>query len=355
MNSQRMRTDLAALTISEKADVRGAMLAIDRGRLGIALVVDEQRRLVGVVTDGDLRRAILRGIPLDAPLSENMSRHFLFVRDCASAVTAVELMQLKGIRQVPVLDQEGALIGLYYLADILGHARPNWAVVMAGGEGRRLRPLTSEMPKPMLPVGDRPLLEDIVSLLVSHGFRQLFLSVNYLADQIENYFRDGSEFGCQISYIKEEQALGTAGALSLLRARPADPILVINGDLLTDVDLSALVDFHSCSCAVATQCIREYLVQIPFGVVEFKDGYVTGTSEKPVSKIYINAGIYMISPQVLELIPCKTEMTMPDLLNQVRLKGCRVAAFPIRERWTDIGRPEEYHWARENWFSDGRK
>jgi len=348
---QRMRSEWQSLSVAPVASLRDAMLAIDRGRLGIALVVDADGHLLGTVTDGDLRRAILRGVPLDAAVDGMMSRAFTAVGQDATVSKVLELMRVRSIRQIPVLDAEGCMIGLYFLSDLVEPStRPNWAVIMAGGEGRRLRPLTAEIPKPMLPVGDRPLLENTISLLVNHGFRHLFISVHYRGNQIEAHFGDGSKFGCCIAYLREKKPLGTAGALSLLPERPLDPLLVVNGDLLTDVNLSALMDYHMEAGCAATQCVREYVFQIPFGVVRCEEGQVVETQEKPLQRLLINAGIYILSPALLDLIPIDREFTMPDLLVQARHQGNGVAAFPIRERWTDIGQQEDYHWARQNWI-----
>ena len=351
MAHQRMRTEWQSLGVSPEASLRDTMLVIDHGRLGIALVVDADTCLLGTVTDGDLRRAMLRGVALDAVVSQVMNRNFTSVGQDATASGVLELMRAQSIKQVPVLDARGCVVGLYFLPDFIEPSlRPNWAVVMAGGEGRRLQPLTAETPKPMLPVGDRPLLENTVSLLVHHGFRHLFVSIHYLGDQIEAHFSDGRRLGCHIKYLRERKPLGTAGALSLLPERPRDPLLVMNGDLLTDVNLSALMDYHVETGCAATQCVREYAFQVPFGVVHYGEGQVIGTEEKPVQRFLVNAGIYVISPDLLDAVPVDQAFTMPDLLAQARRGGHRVAAFPIRERWTDIGRPEDYHWARQNWI-----
>jgi NDP-sugar pyrophosphorylase family protein len=200
----------------------------------------------------------------------------------------------------------------------------------------------------MLPVGNRPLLENTLALLVAHGFRHLFIAVNYLAGQIEQHVGNGERFGCEVTYLRETEPLGTAGALSLLPSTPAAPLLVLNGDLLTDVDLSALMDYHRQSGCLATQCVREYVVQIPYGVVECRHGEVERINEKPVERFLISAGIYVLAPRTLQYLPPGT-CTMVDLLASVKAGGERVAAFPIRERWADIGQPEDYQRARQLW------
>jgi len=348
-----MRTEWRSIGIPPEASLREAMAAVDRGQFGIALVVDADGCLLGTVTDGDLRRALLRGVALDARADQVMNRAFVAVRQEVTDSDVLELMRAHSVRQIPVLDAEGRMAGLYFLPDLAEPStRANWAVIMAGGEGRRLRPLTAETPKPMLPVRDRPLLENTVALLVKHGFRTLFISVGYRAEQIEKHFEDGQRFGCRIAYLREERPLGTGGALSLLPERPSAPLVVLNGDLLTDLDLSALMDYHAKAGCAATQCVREYVFQVPFGVVRCEEGHVIETEEKPLQRLLINAGIYVISPQLLSLVPANQGLTMPDLLGLARHEGFDVAAFPIREQWIDIGRPDDYEWVCNNWTTE---
>lgn len=350
MTPKRLRTECMELCVLATATLRDVMVMIDRGKLGLAVVVDADRRVLGTVTDGDLRRAILAGVTLETPASAVMNAKFTAVDDSVSAVALLDLMQTRSIRQVPVVDAAGVLVGVHFLPDFVESSlRPNWAVVMAGGEGQRLRPLTADTPKPMLPIGNKPLLENTVSLLVTHGFRRLFMAVNYLGDRIESHFGDGARFGCAISYLRESGPLGTAGALSMLPKGAAAPFLVLNGDLLTDVDLSVLLDFHNESGASATQCVREYHYEVPFGVVDCVDGEVRGLVEKPQHRLLINAGIYVLGPGYLDFLQPGEPCSMPELLERGRRAGDRVAAFPIRERWTDIGHLDDYHRAHSTW------
>jgi NDP-sugar pyrophosphorylase family protein len=220
---------------------------------------------------------------------------------------------------------------------------------MAGGKGSRLRPLTENTPKVMLPVGDRPILENLIRLLVSHRFHEIFVSINYLGRQITDHFGDGSALGCHITYLREPRTLGTAGALSLLPTRPADPVLVLNGDLATDLNFSALMDYHAEAECLGTTCVSEYVHEVPFGVVRCEDDQVVEMQEKPSYRQLINAGIYVLSPSLLDLVPADREFTMPDLLAEARRNGYPVAAFPIRERWSDIGQHSDYQRARDEW------
>jgi dTDP-glucose pyrophosphorylase len=351
-----MRKDLARFVISSSSTLRQAMQAIDDGRLGIALVVDPEGRLLGTITDGDVRRALLRDDGLEAPATEVMNRRFVAVTEEATAPAILDLMRIRSINQMPVIDTEKRLCGMHYRPDMAQAAgRPNWAVIMAGGEGRRLRPLTDRTPKVMLPVGERPILHTLVELLVRHRFLEVFISINYLGSQIEEYFGDGSRFRCHITYLREDKPLGTAGALRLLPSRPSEPLLLVNGDLVTNVDLSALMDYHGEAACLSTQCVFEYVHEVPYGVVRLQADQVVDHQEKPRYRQLVNAGIYVLSPSLLDLVPPDRESTMPDLLVEARRHGYPVAAFPIRERWTDVGRIGDYEWARDHWDADEGK
>ncbi|MCC7125974.1 MAG: nucleotidyltransferase family protein [Acidobacteria bacterium] len=345
-----MRTDLSGVTIPRTATLRQAMQAIDDGRIGIAFVIDAAGRLVGTVTDGDARRALLGDGGLETPIADVMHRRFVAVTRQATESAIVDLMRVRSIKQIPVVDADQTLIGVHYQPDMTqAIGRPNWAVIMAGGEGRRLRPLTERVPKVMLPLGERPILEQLIELLVRHRFREVFISINYLGSQIVDYFGDGSAFDCRITYLREPRALGTAGALSLLPGLPTEPLLLLNGDLVTDIDLSALMDYHHEAACLGTQCVFEYVHQLPYGVVRLDVDQVVDQQEKPQYRELVNAGIYVLSPSLVELVPADRESTMPDLLAAARRHGYPVAAFPIRERWTDIGRLGDYERARDHW------
>jgi dTDP-glucose pyrophosphorylase len=343
-----MRHDWQPLRVAPGASVRETMAVIDRARLGIALVVDDGDRLLGTVTDGDVRRAILRGVGLDAPASEVMATRFTALGDHATDQDALETMQAHQVRQVPALDREGRVRGIFALPDLLaGEARPNWVVVMAGGQGQRLRPLTNDLPKPMLPVGEQPLLEITVRRLVAHGLRELFLSVHYLGDRIEEHFGDGSAFGCHIRYLREPRPLGTGGALGLLPERPRHPLLVINGDLITDLNFSAMLAAHARHGGAATMCVREYTHEVPYGVVRVHDDRVAGLEEKPVRRDLINAGIYVLDPRLLALVPNGEPYPLTRLMEDAMAGGETVVPFVVHERWLDIGRPGDYEQVRK--------
>ncbi|HEU4671365.1 MAG TPA: sugar phosphate nucleotidyltransferase, partial [Candidatus Limnocylindrales bacterium] len=270
-------TSFASAVVDATGCLRDAMTAIDRSRTGISLAVDDRHRLVGVLTDGDIRRALLGGASLDGPLAPHLVDSFVAVDAGASRGEVLDLMQARRIAQVPVLDPDGAVVGLHLLHEMVGvDRRPNWAVVMAGGEGRRLRPLTEAVPKPMLRVAGRPILERIVFHLVSHGIERVFLAINYRGEMIEEHFGDGSRFGCRIEYLREERPLGTGGPISLLPEPPTHPLLVMNGDLVTQADVGAMVDRHRQRGDVVTIGVGRYVHTVPYGCVRRSGDLVTG-------------------------------------------------------------------------------
>lgn len=333
--------------VGSDATVLQVVEVIDRGGLQIALVVDENRRLLATVTDGDVRRGLLGGVGLDAPVTKIMRESPIFVREEDGPQAALRLMRERSIHHVPVLDSEGRVVGLEFVDELIGLERQDtWIVLMAGGLGVRLRPLTDTIPKPMLPVGGRPLLESIIRNFADQGYRRFFLSVNHRREVVQGHFGDGSELGVEIEYLIEEQQLGTAGALSLLPERPTKPFVVMNGDLLTSVRVQNLLSFHADQQAQATMCAREYTMQVPYGVVQMEGSRLIGIQEKPVHSCFVSAGIYALSPGVLDLIPRGSPLDMPDLFNAVMNAGQHAAVFPLREYWMDIGRIDDLERAR---------
>lgn len=327
--------------------VRRALASLDESTLGIVLVEDPSGRVVGTVTDGDIRRALLRGATIDSPIDDYVQRKFQAVGPTTSRAEVLDLMQSRWLSQIPILDAEGRLIGLHTLHEILGAApRPNWAVVMAGGRGERLRPLTDVVPKPMLRVAGRPILERIVLHLVGFGIPRIFLSVNYKADVIEKHFGDGTAFGCSIEYLREEMPLGTGGALSLLPVTPGHPLLVLNGDLLTQFDVGSLLTFHGAGSYRATMGIHEYAHTVPFGVVEVDGGRVVQQREKPSAVWQANAGIYVLEPDLIARVPASTYFPLPALIEDCLERGEPVGAFHVEEDWIDVGRQPELQRAR---------
>ncbi|MFN8632072.1 MAG: sugar phosphate nucleotidyltransferase [Chloroflexota bacterium] len=313
------------------ATIRDALGALDRGARQIVLVTDADGRLVGVATDGDLRRALLAGDTLEHPLAPRMSTRFVSVHAGAGRAAAIDLMRARRINAIPAVDDAGRPVGLHLLHEFLQPLeRPNWAVVMAGGQGARLRPLTDSIPKPMLQVAGRPILERIVLHLVGHGIRRIFVSVNYLGHMIEDHFGDGAAFGARIEYLRETEPLGTAGSLALLPEAPADAVLVMNGDLVTSFDIGDLLDAHRSSGAVATVGVRRYLHTVPFGCVE-RDGIrITRLEEKPTLVREVNAGIYALTPGFVASVPAGRASTLPALLCDAAMdRGEQCAAHEV--------------------------
>lgn len=335
------------ISISRQSSIREGMQAIDRGTCWLALIVDEERHLIGVLTDGDIRRALLAGASMDDPVEPYIRRQFTSVSPAAGRSEVLDLMRARTLNQIPIIDKQGKLVGLHLLREIVGAVqRPNWAVVMAGGRGERLRPITDHIPKPMIKVAGRPILERIVLHLVGFGIRRIFLSVNYLSEIIENHFGDGSRLGCRIEYLRENEPLGTGGALSLLPERPNDPLLVLNGDLLTEFDVGNMLTFHVQRGYVATMGVHDYVQTIPFGVLEVADDRLLAIREKPAITYPTNAGIYVLNPELLERVPRSTMYTIPALVEDCLARNESVGAFYVEDDWQDIGRPQELQLAR---------
>ena len=344
------KTDFKSLQIKSSASLTDAIKVIDGGQVQIALVVDDNRRLIGTITDGDVRRALLRGESLETPVERIMFRSFRALTASSTEEEALAFMRRETLHQIPVLDEQGRVVRIFLLEELIKPMkRPNPVVIMAGGEGKRLRPLTNNCPKPMLRVGGKPLLEIILEQCIDGGFQQFYLSVNYLKNQIQDHFGDGARWHVNIDYLQETQPLGTGGALSLLPQKPSEPLLVINGDVLTRVDYGRLLWFHDEQQAAATLCVREYTTQIPYGVVRMDDLHVLTLEEKPVLSHYVNAGIYLLDPVLLDLVPHNRFFDMPTLLEKAMQHQHRVSAFPIHEFWLDVGHPETLDRAHGEW------
>ncbi len=329
--------------VSPTAPIIEALQIIDRGSVQIALVVDEERRLLGTITDGDVRRGILRGIGLESPVSQVMNREPRTAKLDMDRDTILNVMQYLNVRQFPVLDEAGRVIRLELIDNLLQRtSRDNWVVLMAGGLGTRLGELTKDCPKPLLRVGTKPILEVILDSFIANGFYRFYISVNYKAEMIRDYFGDGSKWGVEIRYIYEGKRLGTAGALSLFPEETSHPIIVMNGDLLTKVNFRQLVDFHVETRAKATMCVREYEFQIPYGVVQVESHRLRKIEEKPMQKFFVNGGIYVVDPDILQMIPQDTFFDMPTLFDEVIVQELNTSVFPIREYWIDIGRKDDF-------------
>lgn len=325
------------------ASLREAIETIDASAMQIALVVDEERKLLGTVTDGDVRRGILRGIALEQSVSQVMNAQPTVARADEPREQVLANMQRKQLHRIPIVDEQNQVTGIEFLEELIQpHLKENWVVLMAGGLGSRLRPLTNDCPKPMLKVGNKPLLETILENFIEYGFRHFYISVNYMADMVKDHFGDGARWGVEIRYLEEDRKLGTAGALSLLPSKPQAPLLVMNGDVLTKVNFRQLLDFHATHDSMATMCVREYDFQVPYGVVRIEKHRITGIDEKPVHRFFVNAGIYVLAPEALQAIPEGQFFDMPTLFETLIAKGEETVVFPIREYWLDIGQLADY-------------
>lgn len=343
---------LKDLTISSTTSVRDAIAAIDRSRRQIALVVDAEGRLEATVTDGDVRRGILRGVDLDGPVSQVMHTTPTVVRQGEADAAVRRLIRERKLHHVPVLDATGRLVDLATVEELFGVApRDTRVVLMAGGLGTRLRPLTETIPKPMLPVGGKPLLEQIIAVFADQGFHRISISVNYRREMVQDHFGDGSRFGVEIDYIEEDRPMGTAGALSLLPERPTGPFIVMNGDLLVSLRFDALVRFHRDLGAAGTLVVREYEQQVPYGVVRTEGDLMVAIEEKPVARYYVNGGIYVLSPEALDRIEPGQPLDMPTLLTRLKDAGRPVGVYPLRDYWRDIGRIDDLEAARSEFGS----
>ena len=317
---------------------------LDTGALRIALVVNEANRLLGVVTDGNIRRGLLNQIGMHDPVETIMNPNPITAQVSDSRDHILSLMGTRDIEHIPVLDSKGVIIGLEILHRLTRPAlRDNWVVLMAGGLGSRLGPLTKECPKPLLRVGPKPILEVILESFLEYGFHRFYLSVNYKKDMIQEYFGDGSSWGAEIRYLEEKERLGTAGSLSLLPERPKQPFFVMNGDLLTRINFQHILDFHAKHQAQATLCVRRVEQTIPFGVVEMEQHRLLNIEEKPVHNYFVNAGIYLLEPTLLPLIANNQYLDMPDLFRQAIQHGHSTAAFPFLDYWMDIGQMGDFN------------
>lgn len=327
-----------------------ALEIIDSSAQQIGLVVDEENKLLGTVTDGDIRRAILKGIDLNQPVSRVMNTHPITIDVLHDKEQALGLMKEKKIRQVPIVDADHHMYGLEIIDDLLETPQyDNQVIIMAGGLGTRLGDLTKHCPKPLISVGGKPLLETILENFKECGFSKFIFSVNYKAEMIEKYFGNGSDWNVDIQYVRENKRMGTAGALGLLKKIPDKPFIVMNGDLLTKINFQQLLDYHLQNKALATMCVREYSFQVPYGVVRMDKGKLCGIEEKPVHNFFISAGIYIIEPQALKFIPQDTYFDMPSLFDTIIEQGASANVFPIREYWVDIGKKDDLDRANDEY------
>jgi dTDP-glucose pyrophosphorylase len=342
-----MARDLKTACAPVTATVRDALVVIDRSATSVCLLVDDRGRLHGLLTDGDLRRALLRGTTLEDAALDHATTTPHTVGSGTSRAAVLDVMSALRISAVPEVDDLGHLLGLHTLSDVVGATPlPNVAVIMAGGRGSRLGDLTQDTPKPLMTVAGRSIIDWIILGLVGDGIREVYVSVNYLAEKVEEHLGDGSRLGCTVRYLREEpeRPLGTAGSLTLLRAeRPdlSDPVIVMNGDLMVEFDANDLLDAHRRTRATVTMATRTYQHEVPFGVVEINGGRVTDVSEKPTLSFDINAAVYAVEPRALAWLPAGRASTMPELVETCLERDEVVTAWPITSEWIDVGTPTD--------------
>jgi len=331
--------------------IREALKIIDSGAIQIALVIDENEKLLGTLTDGDIRRGLLDGLTLESSVKTII---FTTPRVCKIDDTKEKIIEIalsKKLHQIPIVDNDGKLVGIEEVDELLKpKTQTNKVVLMVGGLGTRLRPLTDNTPKPMLKVGNKPILETIIGNFKKYGFVNIVLCVSYKAEIIEDYFKDGSEFGVNIEYVHENKRMGTAGALSLVREKLNEPFFVMNGDLLTNINFENMMQYHLQNSSVATMGVRDYDFQVPYGVVNVDGTNILSIEEKPVHKFFVSGGIYILSSDVLGYIPDDEFYDMPTLFEKVIEDKMKSISFPIHEYWLDIGRIEEFEKANDEFY-----
>jgi dTDP-glucose pyrophosphorylase/predicted transcriptional regulator len=327
-----------------------ALEALETEGLGIIMVADNHNKLLGTVTDGDIRRALMQQKDANTLLEDIMRKNPITISAKHTQEQVISIMKQERILQLPVVDELGVIVDLEMITDALDvEKRENIVFIMAGGFGTRLQPLTDNTPKPLLMIGDKPILEIILNQFIESGFHNFIISTHYKAIMLHEYFGDGSKWGINIEYVYEESPIGTAGALGLLQKNITNlPILVMNGDLLTKVDFESFLNFHNTNTGIASICVREYDMQVPYGVVNSSNHKLTGIVEKPINKFFVNAGIYIINPSVLESLDGKTYLDMPDLLQRQVNKNFEVNVFPLHEYWLDIGHLENLQQAQRD-------
>lgn len=342
--------DSKNLILKENSTIKEALKIIDSGAMKIALIVDEKNRLIGTLSDGDIRRGFLNNLHLEDSIESIIFKNPTVCSIDDTKEKVLEVALAKKVYQMPIVNNDGVLLGIEEVDNLIKpKVKKNVVVLMVGGLGTRLRPLTNDTPKPLLKVGNKPILETIIESFSKYGFKDFILSINYKSEMFEKYFGDGSSLGVNITYIHETKRLGTAGALSLMKDKLQQDFFVMNGDLLTNINFDYLLKFHKESDAKATMCVREYDFQVPYGVVDIVDGVVKSIVEKPIHKFFVSAGVYMLNPSVLSNIPKDTFYDMPTLFEKLIELQEKTVSFPLREYWLDIGRIEEYEKANSEY------
>lgn len=325
-----------------KTSIQHAIRSLDQASIKIVMVVNEAGELEGTISDGDIRRGLLKGLDLSSPIASVIHRNALVVTPEMGRDVVLQLMGANKIQQIPIVNELRQVVGVHLWDEITTlPARSNLMIIMAGGMGTRLRPYTETCPKPLLPVAGKPMLEHIIERAKLEGFSHFVLAVHYLGHMIQSHFGNGGQLGVQIDYLNEKSPLGTAGALGLLSPRPGAPFVVTNGDVITDIHYGELLDFHIRHNAMATMAVRIHEWQHPFGVVQTRGIEIVGFEEKPVARSHINAGVYALEPDALNLLSQDAHCDMPTLFERLQAKAMRTVAYPMHEPWLDVGRPDD--------------
>ena len=338
-----MKFSIDNYCIETSSTIKEAMKVIDKNLTGGALVVNENNELVGTITDGDIRRAMIKGRSINEGIEGTYFKNFKFVTEQHSKKKAKEYMLSNKIRQVPVIDKDKKLIDLYFLDDILSYdKKDNYVFILAGGLGTRLRPLTETVPKPMLTVGDKPILELIIEQFKEYGFKNFIISLNYKGEIIEEYFKEGKEFDVNIEYIRETKKLGTAGSIALVKEKFTKPFIVINGDILTGIDFEKFLNHHVKNNFNITVGVRNYEINVPYGVLVTDNMLIESLEEKPTYKFNINGGVYVVNPEIIKYIQEDEVYNMTDLIEDAINNKYKSGIYEITEYWKDIGQIEDY-------------
>jgi dTDP-glucose pyrophosphorylase len=333
--------------LPKEATIEQVVRNLDRVAIKIVLIVNDKDELLGTISDGDIRRGLLKGLTLSSPITEIIHRNPLVVPPEMGRELVTQLMIANKIQQIPVVGEDRQVVGLHLWDQIATpFVRPNLMVIMAGGVGTRLRPHTEKCPKPLLPIAGKPMLEHIIERAKQEGFNSFVLAIHYLGHMIEEHFADGRRLGVKIDYLREDLPLGTAGALALLAPRPSSTFVVTNGDVITDIRYGELIDFHNRHNTAATMAVRVHEWRHPFGVVQTQGVDIVGFEEKPITRTHINAGVYALAPEALDVLQKGIHCDMPTLFERLRGKGDRTVAFPIHEPWLDVGRPADLQSAK---------
>ena len=340
--------NISQICIFANSTIEEALNVINSGAVKIALVVNDDDQLLGALGDGDIRRGLLRKKTLNDTIEDVYSRNPVIAYEGHSSEELLRLCSTNRVSQIPIIGEDKRIIDLFFLDEELSKEHENTVVLMVGGLGKRLRPLTENTPKPMLKVGGKPILQTIVEGFSKHGFTNITMCLGYKSSVIRDFFQDGSRFGVNIDYIVEDKRMGTAGALTLLKKRPDKSFFVMNGDLLTKVNFEKMLDFHESNNSKATMCVREYEIEVPYGVVTINDENIYSIKEKPTHSFFVNAGIYLLEPECIDLIPENEFYDMTSLFEQLISAKNKTVSFPLQEYWLDIGSHSDFSKAQND-------